>query len=143
MIHPAPSVTRRALLGAGAAVPAAVAVAACGSDDEPGPAGELDQVTFLTNFGQLGRDSYGYVAIEKGFFAEENIEATIEAGFGTGDNFGSLLDGTADFVVVDSAGAVIIASEMSGFRAIAAIHQVPLIAVMAYRDTGIENPGAS
>jgi NitT/TauT family transport system substrate-binding protein len=148
MISPDVRLHRRTLLGAAAAAPAAIALAAC-SDDEPATAsGPPDKVTYTTNFGQLGRDAYAYVALDKGFFAEANLDVTIEPGAGTNPNLVALLSGRAQFTVIDMAGAIIShgntvedreggSAEAEGYAALAAIQQLPLAAVMAYDDSGI------
>ena len=38
------------------------------------PAGAADKVTFVTDYGLYGRHAYYFVAIEKGFYARENLE---------------------------------------------------------------------
>jgi NitT/TauT family transport system substrate-binding protein len=135
-------VSRRTLgLGAASVTVAAGLLAACGRED-PAPAadGPPDQVTYTTNFGQLGRDAYAYVALEKGFFSEANLEVTIEPGSGTNPNLQALLGRQVQFTAVDMAGAIIARSEQAGFVALAAIQQLPLAAVMTYADSGIRVP---
>lgn len=65
MIHhahiPQQPIRRRTLLAGAAALPAAGALAACGADEQPteaGTSGPPDEVTYVTNFGQFGRDAY-------------------------------------------------------------------------------------
>jgi NitT/TauT family transport system substrate-binding protein len=108
---------------------------ACGTDDVPPTSdnGAADQVTYLTSFGQLGRDAYVYVAQDLGFFDEVGIEVTIEPGAGMASNTSALLGGQAQFVVSDL-GAVTVAlsgGELDGLVAIAAIHQLPPVAIMS------------
>lgn len=148
---------RRTLLGAGLAVPAALA--ACSGEDEPATAsGPPDQVTYATNFGQLGRDAYAYVALDKGFFSEANLDVTIEPGSGTNPNLVAMLSGRAQFAAIDWAGAIISYGQTvqdqdgesalaEGYVGVAAIQQLPLAAVMTYADSGITSvydlPGRS
>lgn len=129
-----PRLSRRALLGAASAVPVAGLLAACSGDDEPASSenGEPDQVTYLTSFGQLGRDAYPYLAQKLGYFSEAGIEVTIEPGTGTQGNAQTLLGGQAQFAAFDMSGAAIAADAgTTGFTAFAAIHQLPPVAIMA------------
>lgn len=145
--QPPAAVTRRGFLGAaGAAVVAPVlapALTGCGGDEpSPAQAGEPDQVTFLTAFGESGRDSYARVAQVKGFFAEANVEVTIEPGAAGDANHQALAGGAAQFAVVDSAGAFIryANGDDDSFQILAAIHQLPLIGLVAFADSGIDRP---
>jgi NitT/TauT family transport system substrate-binding protein len=125
---------RRLAISAAAALLTASMLAAC-SDEGSSLAeenGEPDKVTYLTSFGQLGRDAYAYVAQDLGFFEEAGIEVTIEPGSGMGGNTSALLGGQADFIVSDL-GAVTVArsgGELEGLVAFAAIHQLPPVAIM-------------
>ena len=136
--------SRRGLLAATSAVPVAGLLAACtGGEDEPQEGngnGEPDRVTYLTSFGQLGRDAYPYVAQKLGYFEEAGIEVTIEPGTGTNGNSQTLLGGQAQFAAFDMAGAIIAADTgTTGFSAFAAIHQLPPVAIMA-ADPDIRTP---
>ncbi|MEV6815632.1 ABC transporter substrate-binding protein, partial [Micromonospora sp. NPDC051296] len=64
-------------------------VSACSSDsdkadDNSGAGASLEQVTYLTSFGNFGRDAYAWVAKEKGFFSDAGFEVEIKPGQGTG-----------------------------------------------------------
>lgn len=152
MFPPHP-VSRRTVLGAGLALPAGGLLAACTGGEQPADAGDdtPDEVTYVTNFGQLGRDAYAYVALDKGFFAAANLDVTIEPGRGTNANLVALLSGRAQFTVIDMAGAITAygnvvedpdgnSAAAVGFSALAAVQQQPLAAVMAFDDAGIEQP---
>ncbi len=76
---------------AAAALATALAlVSACSSgsdsaDDAKGGDGKaLEKVTYLTSFGNFGRDSYAWVAKDKGFFKEAGFDVEIKPGQGTG-----------------------------------------------------------
>jgi NitT/TauT family transport system substrate-binding protein len=135
-------VTRRRLLGAAGAVAVAPALAACAGQADPAPDGEPERVTFLTTFGESGRDSYARVAQVKGFFAEANLEVTIEPGAAGDANHQALAGGAAQFAAVDSAGALIryVNGDDDSFQILAAIHQLPLIGLVGFADTGIRRP---
>lgn len=138
-----PAISRRRLLGAAGAAALLPALVGCG-DREPGPRsdGEPDQVTYLTTFGESGRDSYARVAVAKGFFAEQNLTVRIEPGAAGDANHQALAGGAAQFATVDSAGAFIryVNGEDDSFQVIAAIHQLPLIGLVAFADSDIRRP---
>lgn len=88
-------VSRRQVLAAAALAPATQALLGCRADKPT--AGFVQPVTYLTNFGALGRDAYPYLALEEGFFDEAGLAVTIEPGTGTTGNLQGLLAGRAQF----------------------------------------------
>lgn len=121
-----------------------LATAACGGDDNDDPtgAGELDQVTYVTAFGQVGRDAYAWVAEDQGFFEAAGLSVEIQPGAGTGPNLQTLEAGQADFVSLDMTGATIEAGNgnHTEFRVIAAVHQSTLVAIVSLEGNGITAP---
>lgn len=83
---------------------AAAAEAAAAVPDEV----EKDRVLLALDWVIFGRHTPWFVALDKGFFAENNIEATIVRGFGSVDSTKRLAAGQADFVFADL-GALILA----------------------------------
>ncbi|HLU44922.1 MAG TPA: ABC transporter substrate-binding protein, partial [Natronosporangium sp.] len=136
------AVSRRTF-GAGMAAVSAAAtglLAACGVRESTARSRRSTRVTYLTSFGDLGRECYVHVARAKGFFAAQDLEVTVEPGAGTGPNLQALLSGQAQFATLDLAGAIVARGEgVTGFVAIAAIHQLPLAAMMAV-DPAITHP---
>ena len=63
-----------------------------------------DKVTYVTGFGFVGRDAMAWVAKEKGYFAEQNLDVTIQPGAGTDPNLTALAAGQAQFTAVDLTG---------------------------------------
>lgn len=138
-----PAFSRR--LTAAVAVAALVTAASCSNDGEDGGqdnnSSEPDQVTYMTSFGNFGRDAYAWVALEKGFFEEEGIEVEILPGLG-GENLVHLTTGQADFVVSSINSALFTASEdeSHGFTMLAAIYQNTLAGLMTLEENEIESP---
>jgi NitT/TauT family transport system substrate-binding protein len=137
---------RRVLTAASAAVALAL-VAGCtggdgdnGSDDTPA---EPDQVTYLTGFGASAHDAFIFVADEKGYFADAGIEVNIQLAGGT-DNYHALLADEAQFTYIDYTGMLIdIGSgefQAGDFRALGAVHQNTLVAILAPESSGIRSP---
>lgn len=100
-----------------------------------------DQVTYMTSFGNFGRDAYVWVAHDKGFFEDEGIEVEIIDGLG-GENFTLLAGGQADFIVSDITAALFAASEdeSHNFTMLAAIYQRTITGLMALENSGITTP---
>ena len=121
----------------------------CG-DDSNGSAGgsaPVDQVTYLTAFGAAGRDAFAWIAQEKGYFREANLNVTIQLGKATGENLKALASGRVQFTALDLTGAMISADPKTpsgpayrDFRAILAIHQQTLVSAMAIEGSGITKP---
>jgi len=126
------------------AVATALVATGCGSDESKGSegSGKKDQVTYLTGFGAFGRESYAWVAKEKGFFAEAGIEISIKPGAGTGGNLQQIAAGQAQFAPVDFTGALLQfgSGKAKDFTAVAAIHQRTLAAVITLEGNGITTP---
>ena len=133
---------RRARLVAVAAVGAAVAaLAGCGGagatpSPQPTPP---DKVLYATSSGQLGRDAYVYVGIDKGLFRDAGIEVTVRPGAGTESGLRMLATGNVDFTPVDFAGALIQLGSGAAHdvTAVAAIHQRTTACVLALDGHGI------
>ncbi|GAB2924368.1 hypothetical protein GCM10027280_09350 [Micromonospora polyrhachis] len=119
-------------------------VGGCSSDkseDSKGD-GKLEKVTYLTSFGNFGRDAYAWVAKEKGFFKEAGFDVDIKSGQGTGGNIGLVVSGKADFTPVDLTGALLQVGkgEAKDFVAVAAIQQRTMAAIFSTEGKGIATP---
>ena len=125
-----------------------VTVSACSSSDDDGKtgssggSGELKKVTYVTAFGAVGRDSFAWVAKEKGFFKDAGLDVDIKLGAGNVQNLTLIKSGQAQFAALDFTGAEIQAGlgKFTNWRAVAAIHQQTLVAIMTTKDTNITKP---
>jgi len=109
-------------------------------EEEPSPE-ELTPVSYLTSFSTFGRDAYVYVAQEKGFFADQGLDVTINPGAGSVDVIGLVAAGQADFGAADAPTVMVVEAEQQlGVKAVAAVHQRTLSAVATVAGTGIETP---
>jgi len=136
-------IKRTRVLAAAAVAAALVAVSGCsGTESDSTDAGKKDKAAYITAFGAVGRDAFVWVAKEKGFFDEVGIEVEIKEGSGNVPNLTALKAGQVQFGALDFTGAVIQAGkgEFTDWRAIAAVHQQTLVAVMTTKDTGITAP---
>lgn len=66
-----------------------------------------DKVMFVLDWVVFGRHTPYYVALEKGFFAANNIDATIQRGYGSAASIKRLGAGQADFIFADFGGLVL------------------------------------
>jgi NitT/TauT family transport system substrate-binding protein len=137
---------RRSRVLAAALLATALAASGCsGSDSDDGGDGAsegADKVAYITAFGAVGRDAFVWVAKEKGYFSEVGIEVDVKEGAGNVPNLTALKAGQVQFGALDFTGAVIQAGkgEFTDWRAIAAVHQQTLVAVMTTKDTNITTP---
>jgi NitT/TauT family transport system substrate-binding protein len=121
---------------------------ACSSSDDKGSTSSgsggktLDKVSYVTAFGAVGRDSFVYVAKEKGYFADAGIDIDIQKGAAGTANLDALKSGKVQFAALDFTGAIIQAGlgKYTDWRAVAAIHQQTLVSIMTTADTGITRP---
>jgi NitT/TauT family transport system substrate-binding protein len=125
------------ILATGLAV-ALSATGGCAAAEDSG----LDQITYVTAFGAVGRDAFAWVAREKGFFAQAGLDVDIQPGSGTGGNLQLLAAGQAEFVSGDTTGVMIETANGNheGLRIISAIHQSTLVAIISLEGNGITRP---
>jgi ABC-type nitrate/sulfonate/bicarbonate transport system substrate-binding protein len=71
----------------------------------------LDKVTYVTGFGAVGRDSFIWVARDKGYFKNAGIEVTIQKGAGNIPNLTMLKSNQAQFAALDFSGAEVLAGQ--------------------------------
>ncbi|GAB3798439.1 ABC transporter substrate-binding protein [Micromonospora zhanjiangensis] len=116
-----------------------------GSDSDSGAAGDgksLEKITYLTSFGNFGRDSYALVAKEKGFFKDAGFDVDVKPGNGTGDNIQAISAGQAQFTPLDLTG-ILLARGNGGAKdvtVVAAIQQRTMAAIVSLEGNGITTP---
>jgi len=136
-------------MGAVALTAALLIAGGCsGSSDEPSGTSQadagapLEKVTYLTSFGNFGRDSYAWVAKEKGFFKEAGFDVEIKPGQGTGGNIQTIVGGQAEFTPIDLTGGLLQVGngQAKDFVAVAAIQQRTMAAIVTLEGKGITTP---
>jgi NitT/TauT family transport system substrate-binding protein len=75
-----------------------------------------EKVLFVLDWVVFGRHAPYFTALEKGFFAANNIEATIQRGYGSAASVKRLGAGQADFIFADF-GALVLARANEGLKA--------------------------
>ena len=100
-----------------------------------------DKITFVTDYGLYGRHAYYFVAIEKGYYARENIEIDIVRSPGSANTIKQVANGTAQFGFAD-AFAVVLGRANDGIpvKLVAMIYPKPPHAVYVLKDSGIAKP---
>ncbi|MGC1214353.1 MAG: ABC transporter substrate-binding protein [Micromonospora sp.] len=138
--------TRTVAAAALATALALVSACSSGSDksDDASSAGgaKLEKVTYLTSFGNFGRDSYAWVAKEKGFFKDAGFDVEIKPGKGTGAVIQTVVGGQADFGPIDLTGGLLQLGngDAKDFVAVAAIQQRTMAAIVSVEGKNIATP---
>jgi len=112
------------------------------STESNNPKKDPDKVTYVTAFGTVGRDAFAWVAQKKGYFAEQNLDVTIQIGAAVDQNLSALAANQAQFAALDLTGAMIQAGKgtFKDFRAIAAIHQQTLVSIVGLEGGKVTTP---
>jgi NitT/TauT family transport system substrate-binding protein len=105
------------------------------------PAAAADKVTFVTDFGYNGRHAYYFVALEKGYYAKQNLDVDIVRGQGSADAVKQVAAGTAQLGFADTA-AVILGrgNDQIPTRLVAIVYAKPPHAIFVLKDSGIAKP---
>jgi NitT/TauT family transport system substrate-binding protein len=130
---------------AAAALVAALALASgCTSLSNSAAGGTkgLEKVTYLTSFGNFGRDAYAWVAKDKGFFKDAGFDVNIKPGQGTNSVIQTIVAGQAQFGPIDLTGGLLQmgTGQAKDFVAVAAIQQRTMAAIASVEGKGITTP---
>jgi NitT/TauT family transport system substrate-binding protein len=100
-----------------------------------------EKVTFVTDFGYNGRHAYYFVALEKGYYARENLDVAIVRGQGSADAVKQVAAGTAQIGFADAA-AVILGrgNDQIPVKLVAVVYAKPPHAIYVLKDSGIARP---
>ncbi|MEV4760307.1 ABC transporter substrate-binding protein [Micromonospora sp. NPDC049559] len=139
---------RARVLAAGLLATVLLGASACSSsDDKSGSDANgkaLEKVTYLTTFGNAGRDAFAWVAKEKGYFKEAGLDVDIQLGKATGENVKLVAGGSAQYSNLDMIGAWILQATTpeykDAFRTVAAVHQQSLVAIFVKDGGNITSP---
>ncbi len=100
-----------------------------------------DKVTFVTDFGYNGRHAYYFVALEKGYYAKQNLDVQIVRGQGSADAVKQVAAGTAQIGFADAA-AVILGrgNDQIPVKLVAMVYAKPPHAIYVLKESGITKP---
>jgi NitT/TauT family transport system substrate-binding protein len=143
------TISRRTFMTATSLTAMGATLAACSGDKEKASGssnGTVDKVTYLTSFGNLGRDAYIHAAVHKNYFKEVGIEVNVQYGQAGDYNHTQLLAGRAQFASIDASGAIIRAGKAAKpedrhLRIVGVVHQLTLNALATFADKGFTRPG--
>jgi NitT/TauT family transport system substrate-binding protein len=100
-----------------------------------------DKVTFVTDFGYNGRHAYYFVALDKGYYAKQNLDVQIVRGQGSADAVKQVAAGTAQIGFADT-GAVILGrgNDQIPVKLVAIVYAKPPQAIYVLKESGISKP---
>jgi NitT/TauT family transport system substrate-binding protein len=133
-------------LAVAAVVTSLVAAAGCSSGKtSSGSSGDSKspaKVSYLTAFGTVGRDAFIWVAEDKGYFKDENIDIDIKPGAAADTNLKALSAGQVQFAALDFNASLVDQGQgqYTDVRAFAAIHQRNLSSIIGLDGGGITTP---
>ncbi len=104
-------------------------------------ANAADKVTFVTDFGYLGRHAYYFVALDKGYYKQAGLDVDIVRGQGSADAVKQVAANTAQIGFADAA-SLILAQANDGVpvKMVAEIYDKPPHAIFALKSSGITKP---
>src|SRR5260370_22575145 len=104
-------------------------------------AGAADKVTFVTDYGLYGRHAYYFVAMEKGYYARENLDIEIVRSQGSANTIKQVANGTAQVGFADAFAVVLgRANDDIPVKLVAMIYPKPPHPVYVLKDSGIASP---
>jgi NitT/TauT family transport system substrate-binding protein len=122
-----------------------LSLAACGAGETPAPGGEqsgkpMKQATLMLNWVPYGEHAAFYYGLEKGFFAEEGIELTIQPGGGSGKTVQAVAAGQVPFGYADSPALIKAVAAGAPVKSIGSFVQTTPSAVEFFATQGIKTP---
>src|SRR5271166_1293187 len=131
----------RAMLWRGSRACLLLIAALCACAVGVGEARAADKVTFVTDFGYNGRHAYYFVALEKGYYARQNLDVAIVRGQGSADAVKQVAAGTAQIGFADAFAVVLgRANDDIPVRLVAMVYAKPPHAVYVLKESGIAKP---
>lgn len=104
-------------------------------------ANAADKIKFVTDFGYLGRHAYYFVALEKGYYKDANLDVEIVRGQGSADAVKQVAAGSAQIGFADTAAVILSrANDQVPVKMVAVIYDKAPHAIFALKDFGISKP---
>lgn len=105
------------------------------------PVNAADKVTFVTDFGYLGRHAYYFVSLDKGYYKDANLQVDIVRGQGSADAVRQVAAGTAQIGFADAAALVLArANDNVPVKMVAVVYDKAPHAIFALKESGISSP---
>jgi NitT/TauT family transport system substrate-binding protein len=106
-----------------------------------GSADAADKLVFVTDYGLYGRHAYYFVAMEKGYYARENLEIEIVRSQGSANTIKQVANATAQVGFADAFAVVLgRANDEIPVKLVAMIYPKPPHAVYVLKESGIAKP---
>ena len=106
-----------------------------------GGADAADKLVFVTDYGLYGRHAYYFVAMEKGYYARENLEIEIVRSQGSANTIKQVANATAQVGFADAFAVVLgRANDDIPVKLVAMIYPKPPHAVYVLKESGIAKP---
>jgi NitT/TauT family transport system substrate-binding protein len=104
-------------------------------------ANAADKVVFVTDYGLYGRHAYYFVAMEKGYYAAENLDVELVRSQGSAASIKQVANNTAQIGFADAFAVVLgRANDDIPVKLVAMIYPKPPHAVYVLKDSGITKP---
>lgn len=101
---------------------------------------EIEKVSLILNWRPVGDHAPYFVALKKGWYAEEALEVDIQVGKGSGFAVQSVDTGKADFGIADTAVSVTGRAKGASVRVVSALFAKSPNCVHVWKDSGITHP---
>ena len=106
-----------------------------------GSAQAADKLVFVTDYGLYGRHAYYFVAMEKGYYARENLDVEVVRSQGSANTIKQVANATAQVGFADAFAVVLgRANDDVPVKLVAMIYPKPPHAVYVLRESGITKP---
>lgn len=106
-----------------------------------GAANAADHVVFVTDYGLYGRHAYYFVAMEKGYYASENLDVEVVRSQGSANTIKQVANNTAQIGFADAFAVVLgRANDDIPVKLVAMIYPKPPHAVYVLKDSKISKP---
>lgn len=100
-----------------------------------------DKLTFVTDFGYLGRHAYYFVALDKGYYKDAGLDVDIVRGQGSADAVKQVAAGTAQIGFADAASVILgRANDGVPVKLVAEVYAKPPHAIFTLEGSGITKP---
>jgi len=103
-------------------------------------AGAVDKVTLNLNWFYVGDHSPYFVATDKGWYKEENLEVNIIPGKGSADVAKKIDVGSAEFGIVDTGVGIVARAQGAKIKNVAMLFDKSPYCMWMWKDTGINSP---
>ena len=106
-----------------------------------GRAEAADKLVFVTDYGLYGRHAYYFVAMEKGYYARENLDVEVVRSQGSANTIKQVANATAQVGFADAFAVVLgRANDDVPVKLVAMIYPKPPHAVYVLKESGITKP---